>query len=86
MFSLCPPLRVGGYPLPRSRWGGGTPFSGPGGGYPPRRSGRGTPPGKGYPPPGSSIACTCYAAGGMPFAFTQEDFLVHNFFCSVTSL
>ena len=24
----------------------------------------------------SSIASTCYAAGGMPLAFTQEDFLV----------
>ena len=41
----------------------------PGMGYPPR-------PGMGYPP---SIASTCYAAGGMPLAFTQEDFLV--FFC-----
>ena len=25
----------------------------------------------------NSIACTCYAAGGMPLAFTQEDFLVY---------
>ena len=34
----------------------------------------GTPP----PPPmrQSSITSTCYAAGGMPLAFTQEDFLV----------
>ena len=24
----------------------------------------------------SSIASTCYAAGGVPLAFTQEDFLV----------
>ena len=24
----------------------------------------------------NSIACTCCAAGGMPLAFTQEDFLV----------
>ena len=24
----------------------------------------------------NNIACTCYAAGGMPLAFTQEDFLV----------
>ena len=35
----------------------------------------------GYPTPRpvrrqSSIANTCYAAGGMPLAFTQEDFLV----------
>ena len=28
----------------------------------------------------NSIACTCYAAGGMPLAFTQEDFLVHILF------
>ena len=43
----------------------------------------GTPPppspgqvqGRGYPNQ-NSIACTCYAAGGMPLAFTQEDFLV----------
>ena len=46
--------------------------------------------GRGYPPyPGQAprqdwggtpnrknIACTCYAASGMPIAFTQEDFLV----------
>ena len=39
----------------------------------------------GYPPAGgphlgytplTSTACTCYTAGGMPLAFTQEDFLV----------
>ena len=35
----------------------------------------------GYPPDQvwirqSSIASTCYAAGGVPLAFTQEDFLV----------
>ena len=32
----------------------------------------------GYPFPSrdSSIVSTCYAAGGMPLAFTQEDFLV----------
>ena len=28
---------------------------------------------------GYSIACTCYAACGMPLAFTQEDFLVAMF-------
>ena len=28
------------------------------------------------PPPPSSIASTCYMVGGMPLAFTQEDFLV----------
>ena len=31
----------------------------------------------GYPPiRQNSIASTCYPAGGMPLAFTQEDFLV----------
>ena len=41
----------------------------------------GTPPDLtwGTPPPRRiSIASTCYAAGGMPLAFTQEDFLVYN--------
>ena len=34
------------------------------------------------PPPiaQSSIASTCYAVGGVPLAFTQEDFLVAYFF------
>ena len=44
----------------------------PGMGYSPR-------PGMGSPPPPtrqSSIASTCYTAGGMPLAFMQEDFLV----------
>ena len=36
--------------------------------------------GMGYLPPPSPInkASTCYAAGGVPLAFTQEDFLVEN--------
>ena len=64
----------GGYPLP-----GGTP---PGKGVPPSA---GLPPlGRGYPSPPTggtsphqtSTVCTCYAAGGVPLAFTQEDFLV----------
>ena len=51
------------------------------GGYPgiPPRPGlddRGTPP----PIRQSSIASTCYAAGGVPLAFTQEDFLVLTYF------
>ena len=33
-------------------------------------------PGMGYPPRQISIGSTCYTAGGMPLAFTQEDFLV----------
>ena len=40
---------------------------------PPTRTGRGTPI---QPIRQSSIAGTCYAAGGMPLVFTQEDFLV----------
>ena len=51
------------------------------GGYP------GIPPDQawmiGVPPPPirqSSIASTCYAAGGVPLAFTQEDFLVLTYF------
>ena len=40
----------------------------------------GTPPSRSDPrsrgnPNWNSIACTCYAAGGMPLALTQEDFL-----------
>ena len=71
-----------GYPLdlgwgtPRPGQDGAPPWPGldgvpprPGTGYPPR-------PGMGYPPPNWDIASTCYAAGGMPLAFTQEDFLV----------
>ena len=40
--------------------------------------GWGTPPDLrwGIPPKQISIASTCYTAGGMPLAFTQEDFLV----------
>ena len=66
-----PPSQVPGrgVPLPRSGkgWGQGYPFPGPGGGV------GGTP----FPGPNqNSIACTCYAAGGMPLAFMQEAFLV----------
>ena len=31
---------------------------------------------EGPPPPGIARTCYGYAAGGMPLAFTQEDFLV----------
>ena len=37
-------------------------------------------PGTGYPPGQSSTASTCYAEGGVPLAFTQEDFLVSIIF------
>ena len=60
-------------------WGGGVqggyPVSGPGG-YP--ISGGGVP--AVAPPPGIASTCYYYAAGGMPVAFTQEDFLVFAFY------
>ena len=64
----------------------GTPAGGPTWGtIPPGRGSptwgtphRGTPPGVPPPPPPTSTACTCYTVGGMPLAFTQEDFLVNN--------
>ena len=34
----------------------------------------------GVTPKWNSMVCTCCAAGGMPLAFTQEDFLVHTEF------
>ena len=80
-----------GYYLPRQ--GGVLPFWGggvlpPGGYYLPRQ---GVLPSGGYylptgyyrqggTPYRNSIACTCYAAGGMPLAFTQKDFLVSTTF------
>ena len=57
-----------GYPTPCQEWMGS-----------PQPGLDGVPPGQnwmGYPPIRQSIASTCYAAGGMPLAFTQEDFLV----------
>ena len=55
--------------IPSQVWVGGYPISG--------LDGWGVP---GVPPPPSmrqsSKASTCYAAGGVPLAFTQEDFLV----------
>ena len=75
-----PVLMGGGYPhLANGGYhhltGGGTP--------PPIRTGWGIPPtllgpDGGTPPPQiwsqSNSACTCYTAGDMPLAFTQEDF------------
>ena len=77
-------VQVGGAPAWGTPWQGmptqGTP---PQGGHPPRvppHPGLGGGPTQGTPPPppsrSSSIACSCYAAVGMPLAFTQEDFLV----------
>ena len=71
---------------PSQVWVGGYPITGLGGipsqvwmGVPPTMTGWGTPHHDwiGYPPiRQSSIVSTCYTAGGMPLAFTQEDFLV----------
>ena len=54
------------------------------GGVPHLRSGGVPHLRSGYPPPRwISIASSCYAAGGMPLAFTQEDFLVSLYFQSL---
>ena len=67
------PCPFWGYPSPR--WGDwGTPQPGQDGVPPPP------------PPPGqNSRTRTCYAAGGMPLAFTQEDCLV-SFFTDTSSV
>ena len=66
-----------GYPLPHP-------------GQIPGRGGQGRVPphpgqipgwGVGGTPYWNSIACACYAAGGMPLAFTHEDFLVLFYIC-----
>ena len=80
-WGVTPSSWWGYHPLPRSGRGGypiqlmgGTPFPGlDGWGIPP---GKGVSPWQGYPPQKTSTACTWYTAGGMPLAFTQEDFLV----------
>ena len=72
----------GRVPHPRSKQEGDTP-SNLGWGIPPSNFGWGIPPSKtGWGTSPSPIrrliskACTSYAAGGVPLAFTQEDFLV----------
>ena len=79
----------GGYQIPGLVGEGGTPFCWPMGypGYPPSKIGWGTPPPfrpgmRGYPrylPPQLAKRSTYYAAGGVPLAFTQEDFLAKSF-------
>ena len=74
--SRSDPRIGGGYPPPPHPgqipgWGQGQGRSTPHPGQIPGRGGGGTP----Y---WNSIACACYTAGGMPLAFTQEDFLVIN--------
>ena len=78
-------VQVGGYPIPGpGRWGYPIPGPGPGRGGTPSQVWGDTLSQvwggySGYPP---GIASTCYgyAAGGMPLAFTQEDFLVFVLF------
>ena len=54
----------GGVSQPTQQGGGGSgPADGGGGGVQPRQD---------------NIGSTCYTAGGMPLAFTQEDFFVLN--------
>ena len=87
-------VQPGGYPFPGPAGGGGQyqvrSQDGGWGGYP---SGQIPGWGVGWVPPyqgqilecggntpcWNSIVCTCYTAGGMPLAFTQEDFLVRNY-------
>ena len=80
-----PALDEGGYPDPALDGGGytnpaldrGVPQ--PWMGEYPNLGWRGTPSPGGYPrypPPGIASTCYGYAVGGVPLAFTQEDFLV----------
>ena len=64
-----PGLVGGGYPPNQVLMVGGVPRVPP---QPPGLDGVPIPP----PIRQSNIASTCYAAGGVPLAFTQEDFLV----------
>ena len=70
-----------GWGYPTSGLGGGTPI-GTGWGTPPLELDGDTPPvrsGLGTPPPirrQNSRTNTCYVAGSVSLAFTQEDFLV----------
>ena len=74
-----PSFPVGGYPPP-SRWGG-YPILPKGGGLVlPSKVRMGVPPYKVRiegTPNWNSTACTCYAVGGLPLEYTQEDFLVY---------
>ena len=64
-----------------TRGGGGVPILPDGVPYPSWRGGGGCPQpvpmgGEGRPPPHRDWMGGVHAAGGMPLAFTQEDFLV----------
>ena len=78
-----------GVPPSQIRMGEGTESRSGRGGYPPSagwgvtlsagwgtHSCPGPRSGQGGTPNWNSMTCTCYAVGGMPLAFTQEDFLV----------
>ena len=76
---VLPDLGWGTPPPSRPSWGN---LPHPGMGYPPPQTLDGAPPPlwdwvpPTHPPTRqSSIASTCYAAGSVPLAFTQEDFL-----------
>ena len=89
--SLVPGPFLRGYPspkfFPRSLVSGPFPgeYPSPAKSQSPVTAG-GSSPGQGYPQPGlgypslrqNSRASTCYAAGSVPLAVTQEDFLVLN--------
>ena len=63
--------------VPSWTWDGVPPRPGMVNHPPPLDLGQGTPrTWDGVPPRQISIASSCYTAGGMPLAFTQEDFLV----------
>ena len=69
---------AGGVPCQVQPWGSTLP--GPAGGGGSTWLGGGTlpgPAGVGEYPGQDNIGSTCYTAGDMPLAFTQEDFLVH---------
>ena len=75
-----PALDGGGVPDPALDWGGPNPALE--GGYPNLGWGGAPSPGGAHLrvpryPPGIASTCYGYMAGGVPLAFTQEDFLVN---------
>ena len=79
-FHRCVSVHTGGGGVPQAQVFSQVtgPRSFPRRGYPYPRA---APPGPGQ----NNRACTCYSAGGIPLAFTQEDCLVCSvlFFCSI---
>ena len=70
-----PPLGLDRYPFVETGWGYST--LGLDGGTPPPPSALDDVP----PSVRSNRASTCYKAGGMALAFTQDNFLVDSLFC-----